>query len=58
MDILRSENTGHLQVIKKIEELYEKADEETEGFKYSFRGDTLKKLDTLLENMPQESWIQ
>lgn len=58
MDILRSENAGYLQMIKQIEELYKKADEETEGFKYSFRGNTLKKLDMLLENMPQEAWIQ
>lgn len=58
MDILRSENTGYLQMIKKIEELYEKANEETEGFKYTFRYDALKKFDRLLENMPQEAWIQ
>lgn len=58
MDILRSENTSYLKTIRQIDELYEKADEETEGFKYCFKGSSLKKLDGLLENMPQEAWIQ
>ena len=58
MDILRSENTSYLKTIKEIEELYEKADGETEGFKYCWNGSTLKKLDRLLENVPQEAWIQ
>lgn len=57
MDILRDENTGYLKMVKQIEELYEKANEETEGFKYCWRGDSLKKLDRLLENLPQEAWI-
>ena len=57
MDILRDENTGYLKMVKQIEELYEKANEETEGFKYWWRGDSLKKLDRLLENLPQEAWI-
>lgn len=59
MDILRDGNTGLLETVKQIEELYEKADEETNGFKYDFGQDNaLKKLDRLLENMPQEAWIQ
>ena len=58
MYILRSENTSYLKMIKEIEELYENADGETEGFKYCWNGSTLKKLDRLLENVPQEAWIQ
>lgn len=59
MDILRDENTGYLKMIRQIEELYEKSDEETDGFRNCWRDSgTLKKLDRLLENMPQESWIQ
>lgn len=58
MDILRDENTGYLKMIKQIEELYEKADEETEGFKYCFIGETLKSLDRLLGHLPQEAWLQ
>lgn len=58
LDILRDENTGYLKMVRQIEELYGKADEETEGFRYCWRSDMLKKLDRLLENMPQEAWIQ
>ena len=58
MDILRDKNTGYLQMVKQIEELYEKSNEETDGFKYCWRGDTLKNFNSLLRNMPQEVWIQ
>lgn len=58
MDILRNENMGYLKIVKQIEELYEKSDKETEGFRYPWNGSTLKKLDKLLENMPQEAWVQ
>lgn len=58
MDILRDENTGYLKMIKQIEELYQKANDETDGFKYCFAGETLKSFDKLLEHLPQEAWIQ
>lgn len=59
MEILRSENTSYLKTIKEIEELYEKANEDTEGFKYDYsRSKILKSFDRLLENIPQETWIQ
>lgn len=59
IDILRDQNTGYIQMVKEFEELYQKADEETEGFKWEFSGRmSLKKLDAILEQMPQEAWIQ
>lgn len=59
MDILRSENTSYLKTIKEIEDLYEKLNEETEGFKYDyFQSNTIKSFERLLETMPQEAWIQ
>ena len=58
MDILRDQNTGYVQMVKQIEELYEKANEETGGFKYCWMGDTLKLFNRILESMPQEAWIQ
>ena len=58
MDVLRDENTGYLKMVKQIEALYEKSNDETDGFKYGWRSDTLKNFDRLLENMPQEAWIQ
>ena len=57
MDILRSENTSYLKTIKQIDELYEKANEETEGFRYGW-GDSVRELDKILSNMPQETWVQ
>lgn len=59
LDILRDENTGYLQMVQQIEELYEKANEETNGFQRNFgTKSALDDLNTLLENMPQEAWIQ
>ncbi len=58
MDILRDENTGRLKMARQVEELYEKASEDTDGFKWSGGGAALKEFDRLLENMPQEVWIQ
>lgn len=56
MDILRDENTAHLQIVKQIEEMCEKLNEETNGFKW--KTDSLNQFDKLLNNMPQEAWIQ
>lgn len=59
MDILRDQNTGYLQMVKQIEDVYEKADKETEGFRWtSGRSPALDELNRSLENMPQEAWIQ
>lgn len=55
MDILRDQNTGYLQIVKRIEELYEKAN--ADGF-YSWGGSSMKEFDRLVSNMPQEAWIQ
>ena len=41
----------------QFEQLFEKANEETEGFRYLWIGNSLKVLDRLLENLPQEAWI-
>lgn len=57
IDILRDENTGYLQMVKQIEELYEKANEETEGFKCNC-GKSLNEFERLIRNMPQKAWIQ
>lgn len=59
MDILRDQNTGYLQMVKQIEEVYEKANEETEGFKWTYGcRPSLNEFDRLIDNMPQEAWIQ
>ena len=47
--------TSYLQIVKRIEELYEKAN--ADGF-YSWGGSSMKEFDRLVSNMPQEAWIQ
>lgn len=57
MDILRDQNTEYLQAIKQIEDAYEKANEDSGGFRYKW-GKSVVELDRILRNMPQEAWIQ
>lgn len=54
MDILRDQNTGYLQMVKQIEEVYDKANED--NF-YSWYQST-KDLERLINCMPQEAWLQ
>lgn len=53
LDILRAENTGCLQAVKLIGELYEKANED--NF-YEFHTST-KELMRFANNLPPEAWI-
>lgn len=55
MDILRDENTGYLQMVRQIEEAYEKADRA--DFLGGFTPHA-KEFDRLINCMPQEAWIQ
>lgn len=57
IDILREQNTGYLQMVKQIDEVYEKAEKASLGFHYNFC-EEIRELDRILENMPQEAWIQ
>ena len=57
IDILRDQNTGYLQMVKQIEEAYERAEKESLGFRYDY-GESVRDLNRILENMPQEAWIQ
>ncbi|HBI59892.1 MAG TPA: hypothetical protein DDY31_01555 [Lachnospiraceae bacterium] len=57
LDILRAQNTGYLQMVKHIEEVYDKADQESCSFKYGYCKEVLE-LDRILNNLPQEAWIQ
>lgn len=54
LDILKDENTGYLQMVKQINELYEKA--AADGF-YSWNEST-RDFDRVLENMPQRAWLE
>lgn len=52
IDILKDKHSGLLQAIKKIEELYEEA-EEKESWGYS-----CQEFDRLLEALPYDIWVQ
>lgn len=54
MDILRDENTGYLQMVKRIEETYEKADRD----RFNQCSQSTRDLEHLLSCMPGEAWIQ
>ena len=56
MDILRDQNTGYLQMVKQIEEVYDRADRESQGFRYIY-GKEVQELNRLVCSMPQEAWI-
>lgn len=54
MDILRDENTKYLQIVKQINEVYDRANEDGMlAFKESY-----SKLDTLVSQMPAMAWLQ
>lgn len=55
MDILKDENTGYIQIVRQIEEAYEKA---SRSDFYGGYGPWAEKFDRLTDSMPQEAWIQ
>ena len=58
MDILKEKNIGHLAAVKKINELYNKADEETSHFLCTWRNlEAYENLDKMIEAMPQEAFL-
>lgn len=54
MDILKDQNTGYLEMVKQIEEVYERAN--NNGF-FDYDKST-RTLERLASCMPQEAWIQ
>ncbi len=56
LDILRDQNTGYLQIVKQIEEVYDRADRESQGFRCDY-GKEVEELNQLVRSMPQEAWI-
>lgn len=57
LDILRAQNTGYLQMVKRIEEVYDKAELESCHFKYMGCKEVME-LDIIFDNLPQEAWVQ
>ena len=57
MDILREKNMDRLELVKAIEKQYLKAEESSYHFKLTYHAD-IQEFDRLLENVPQEYWVQ
>lgn len=57
LNIIREKNLEHLKLIKAIEEQYKIAEEESDGFKYQY-APSVQKYDEMLQQVPQEYWIQ
>lgn len=57
MDILKDENTGYRQMVRQINEAYEKAERDTHGFRYDW-GESAEEFDGLISSMPDMAWIQ
>lgn len=55
IDILRDENTGIIQVVKKIEELYEEAQKQ-QG-RYAEYSEEWKEFERYTDALPQEAWL-
>lgn len=53
--ILREKNIGNIKMIKRIEEMYEQAERETMGFKYTWSGG--EDFERMLKELPQEVWV-
>lgn len=55
IDILRDQNTGHLQIVKEIEKLYEAA-AKNQGW-YAEYSKEWKEFERFTNSLPQEAWI-
>lgn len=54
IDILRDQNIGYLQVVKQIDESYEKANADD----FCDWEPSVKKFNNLINQMPQDAWLQ
>lgn len=52
------ENFQEENMVDQIEKLYEKANEATDGFTWRSYAPEVDELDRLIENIPQEVWLQ
>lgn len=56
-DVIKGENVKLMKLFRSIDEQYEKANEESHGFKYNW-GKEINAFDSMLWEVPQEYWIQ
>lgn len=56
LKIIQEKNLEGLKMVKAIEGQYEKAEQESNHFEYRW-GNEVRKLDGMLDNIPQEYWL-
>lgn len=56
LKIIQEKNLEGLKMVKAIEEQYEKAEQESDHFEFRW-GKEVQKLDTMLNEIPQEYWV-
>lgn len=56
--VLKEQFEASLEMVKHIEDLYEQAERETEGFRWEFGSKGLRALDNALDNLPDRLWIE
>ena len=56
LKIIQEKNLEGLKLVKAIEEQYEKAEADSDHFRYKFGGE-VRKLDKMLDQVPQEYWL-
>jgi len=56
-DILRGQQEGLLQLVRKVEEAWAAADRATDGFRNDW-GSELWELDRVLSNVPERLWVE
>lgn len=56
LKIIQEKNLEGLKLVKAIEEQYDKAEADSEHFRYQY-GDEVRKLDNMISQIPQEYWL-
>ncbi len=54
LDILRDENTGYLQMVKQIDELYKEAAKDN----FYEWAESTRKFNKMLESLPERAWLE
>lgn len=56
--VLKGEFEASLEMVKHIEDLYDRAEQETEGFRWEYGSKSLRALDSALDDLPDRLWIE
>lgn len=57
LDVLSQENISMIRMVQHLEELYDKAEQESNGFKFDFE-ESVYEFDKALQELPDRFWIE